>query len=123
VVTFHLDPGARAKAGDLVNAVQKYVMQFEFGPITLAEDQDFDNQILTKALVDPKGRLTATALLPLTVPQHHAAFVNVPEMMESNPIGFMFVFDPKAGLPIRLLQFKSDFNGAQLKQFVAQNCH
>ena len=123
VATFHLDPGARAKAGDLVTAVQKYVVQFEFGPITLDEDQTFDNQVLTKALVDPKGRLTATALLPLTVPQHHAAFVNVPEMMQSNPIGFMFVFDPKAGLPMRLLQFKSDFNGEQLKQFVAQNCH
>ena len=109
LVTVSLDPGPRAKADEVVSAVQGYVLELGSDWITLPS-----RSIAQKAVVaQPSKRLTAT--LEFTERQI--------EMLAGNThIGFAFMFDPNAKLPLRLLQFESDLDSAKLKDFVA-TCH
>jgi hypothetical protein len=106
VATFHLDPGIRAKAEDVAKAVQKYVLQIDDYPIPLGT-----SVVLVGATAD-KGRLAATINFPLK-------WLTFPEITGSGHLGFLFVFDPNAKLPMRLLQFESNFDGAALTKFAA----
>jgi hypothetical protein len=108
--TIHLEPGPRGKSGDIAPAVQRYIAAFDEILLPVADDA-----IINKASVDLKGRLSTSIQIP-------AKWLTLPEIVSSTHIGFAFLFDPKAQLPMRLLQFKSDFNEAQLSKLV-KGCH
>jgi hypothetical protein len=106
---FFLDPGVRAKAQDVVGAVQGYVVELsgQFVPLSLSAKQ-------APATV-AGSRLTTT----LTFSQNLVTDLtsgNVPD------IGLAILFDPNAKLPMRLLKFEAELDGALLKQFAA-TCH
>jgi len=108
-VAFSLDPGARAKAEDLVGAVQTYVLELDDDWLTLT------GPAIAKpaAVTGPANRLTAV----INVSQRGLA-----TLASATYIGFAFMFDPAAKLPLRLLNFESDLNVGKLKQFAA-TCH
>jgi hypothetical protein len=108
VVTFSVDPGVRAKAQDLMSHVQQYVIEEgdQLLPLTFLPAQD-------PPVVDGSGRLTVKIGL----------FQSTVDEFENTPyLGFAMIFDPKAKLPLRVLQFDSDLNDTLLKQF-AGTCH
>ena len=105
--TFSLDPGVRAKAQDLVGNVQAYVLELSgvFVPLVFSAKH-------TPATV-AANRLTAT----LEFNQGEVA------ALETFPnIGLAFIFNSSANLPMRMLKFQSNLDGALLKQF-ASTCH
>jgi hypothetical protein len=108
IVTFSVDPGVRAKAQDLMSHVQQYVIEEgdQLLPLTFLPAQD-------PPVVDGSGRLTVKIGL----------FQSTVDEFENTPyLGFAMIFDPKAKLPLRVLQFDSDLNDTLLKQF-AGTCH
>ena len=103
-----LDPGERAKAQDVVGAVQSYVLELGSAWEALAE-----SAVAQKIAVDSSNHLSFT--------------VNVSKnglsTLETAPnIGFAIMFDPAAKLQLRLLQFEATLDAAKLKQFAA-TCH
>jgi hypothetical protein len=108
-IAFSLDPGARAKAQDLVGAVASYVLELDDGWTELS------GPVIAKpaAVMEPGGRLTAV----INVSQRGLA-----TLAGATYIGFAFMFDPAANLPLRLLNFESSLDAAKLKQFAA-TCH
>jgi hypothetical protein len=108
-IAFSLDPGTRAKAQDVVGAVQSYVLELDDAWTTLP------NQAIAKpaAVSGPANSLTAV----LNVSQNGLATLE-----GASYIGFAFMFDPAAKLPLRLLNFESNLDAAKLKQFAA-TCH
>jgi hypothetical protein len=106
--TFHLDPGTRAKAEDIAPAVTKYAVEFDEGSVAPVPD----NLVLVKA-----AALDGHVVTTLQFPQN---WLSNSDMMGSSHIGFAvggLSTTPK--LPMHLLQFESDFDGAQLKKFAA----
>ena len=105
---FAIDPGTRAKAQDLVGAVQQYVVEQgdQLLPLIFVP-------MKTPPTVDAANRLTTE----LTITKD-----GVTQLEASPYIGIAVLFDPKAKLPLRLLQFASDLNGTLLKQYAA-TCH
>jgi hypothetical protein len=104
---FFLDPGTRAKAQDLVGAVQGFV---------LLQSGVFVTSIIPahQPPVVSSNRLRVT----LTIPQGLLA------SLESQPnIGIAFLINPAAKLPMRLLKFESVLDGALLKQYAATCPH
>src|SRR4029077_9708750 len=106
VATFHLDPGIRAKADDIAKTVQKYVLQIDDDAIPL------DASIIMVNATSDNGRLAATIKFP-------AKWLTISDLVGSKHLGFLFVLDPNAQLPMRFLQFESDFDGAAVKKFAA----
>jgi hypothetical protein len=108
-IAFSLDPGGRAKAQDLVGAVQSYVLELDDSYTTLS------GPVIAKpaAVAGPANRLTAT----INVSQRGLA-----ALASATYIGFAFMFDTAAKLPLRLLNFESELNATKLKQFAA-TCH
>jgi hypothetical protein len=107
-LTVFLDPGGRATLQSLPAAVQHYALELDGGTAVV------DNLVAERAAVSSAGdRLTATINVPKGV---FAA------LEQSKHIGFAFVFKTSASLPIRLLQFESDLDVTQLKNFQAA-CH
>lgn len=108
-IAFSLDPGARAKAQELVGAVQSYVLELDDDWLTLT------GSAIAKpaAVAGSANRLTAV----INVSQR-----GLTTLAGATYIGFAFMFDPAAKLPLRLLNFESDLNVAKLKQFAA-TCH
>jgi hypothetical protein len=106
---FYLDPGVRAKAQDVVGAVQEYVLVLsgQFEPLSLSAKQA-PAQVVGTQLVKSVS-LSGTLLQNLENG-------NYPD------IGFAFIFDPAAKLPMRLLKFEAVLDSAMLKQFAA-TCH
>jgi len=105
-MAFSLDPGVRAKAQDLVGAVQSYVLEVGAGWLALADTTVAQHASVTGAA----NRLSAT----MNVSQSMLATLE-----NSAYIGFAFMFDPNAKLPLRVLEFQADLDGAKLKQFAA----
>jgi hypothetical protein len=91
--TIALDPGVRAKAQDLVGAVQAYglVLSGNFVPVKLSAKQAQPTVV--------SGRLTTT----LNVPQGL-----VDALRDIPAVGLAFMFDPAAKLPMRLLRFEAN---------------
>jgi hypothetical protein len=108
-IAFSLDPGARAKAQDVVGAVQTYVLELDDGWTTLS------GPTIAKpaAVTGPANRLTAV----INVSQN-----GITTLAGATYIGFAFMFDPAAKLPLRLLNFESTLDDAKLKAFAA-TCH
>ncbi|MBV9860665.1 MAG: hypothetical protein JO267_00800 [Alphaproteobacteria bacterium] len=107
-MTFFLDPGSRADLQTLVAAVRGYVLEFD------GESIGVDPLIAYPAVI-PSGTkwLAATVNIPADL---------LAALEQSAHIGFAFIFDANANLPIRLLQFVSDLDVGQLKSFRA-TCH
>jgi hypothetical protein len=109
IADFFLDPGDRAKAENLVGAVQEYalVLSGQFVPLSLSAKQ---------APAQVQGSQLAKSLsLSGTLLQN----------LESGlypDIGLAFIFDPAAKLPMRLLKFEASLDSTMLKQFAA-SCH
>jgi hypothetical protein len=104
---FFLDLGSRAKAQDLVGAVQGYV---------LLQSGEFVTSIIPahQPPAVSANRLSVT----LTIPQGLLA------SLENQPnIGIAFLIDPAKKLPMRLLKFESGLDGALLKQYTATCPH
>lgn len=108
-IAFSLDTGTRAKAQDVVGAVQSYVLELDDSWATLSGSAIAQ----PAAVTGPANRLTAT----INVSKNGLATLE-----GASYIGFAFMFDPAAKLPLRLLNFESDLNVAKLKQFAA-TCH
>jgi hypothetical protein len=108
-IAFSLDPGARAKAQDVVNAVQSYVLELDDGWTTLSAP----TLAQPASVTGPANRLTAAIYVSKNGLATLASVAN---------IGFAFMFDPNAKLPLRLLNFESTLDAAKLKQF-AVTCH
>jgi hypothetical protein len=108
-IAFSLDAGSRAKAQDVVGAVQSYVLELDDSWTTLS------GPALARpaSVTGPANRLTAT----INVSKNGLA-----TLAGASYIGFAFMFDPAAKLPLRLLNFESDLDAAKLKQFAA-TCH
>jgi len=109
IADFFLDPGVRAKAENLVGAVQEYalVLSGQFVPLRLSAKQA-PAQVQGNQLVKSLS-LTGTLLQNLESG-------NYPD------IGLAFIFDPAAKLPMRLLKFEATLDSTLLKQFAA-SCH
>ncbi len=109
IADFYLDPGVRAKAQDVVAAVQEYVLVLsgKFVPLSLSAKQA-PAQVVGTRLV--KSLSLNGALL------QNLENGNYPD------IGLAFIFDAAAKLPLRLLKFEAELNSAMLKQFAA-TCH
>jgi len=103
---FFLDPGPRAKAQDVANAVKAIDLQLSglFVPLSLSAKPG-DIKVVSNRLV---AGLTFKASL-------------VPLIEKSPQIGIAFTFDPAAKLPMRLLKFEADLNTALLTRF-AKTC-
>lgn len=108
-VAFSLDPGPRAKAQDVVGAVQSYVLELGSAWMTLAASAIAQ----PAAVTGPANRLTAV----INVSQNGLATLE-----NAYFIGFAFMFDPAAKLPLSLLNFEASLDAAKLKQFAA-TCH
>jgi len=108
-IWFSIDPGTRAKAPELVDAVQSYVLELDDGWTTLS------GPVIAKtaAITGPENRLTVA----INVSKQGLAALTTAKY-----IGFAFTFDPAAKLPLHVLNFESDLNAAKLKQFAA-TCH
>jgi hypothetical protein len=109
IADFFLDPGDRAKAENLVGAVQEYalVLSGQFIPLKLSAKQapaQVQGTHLAKSLT-----LTGTLVQNL-------------ESGVYPDIGLAFIFDPAAKLPMRLLKFEASLDSTLLKQFAA-SCH
>jgi len=104
--TFHVNPGNRGVADDLVKAVQKYYLLMDTDdPIELQAS------LLTKAAA-VNGRLATTVKLS-------GNLADKTDLMKSTHLGFALTFDPAAKLPMQLLQFNSDFDAKQVQKFAA----
>jgi len=109
LMSFALDPGARAKAQDVVGAVQEYVFETDddWEPVP-------DSDVAQRATVmGPANRLTAAV-------EFGQSALNY--LSNVKHVGFAFMLDPAAKLPVRLLQFQGDLDGAKLKSYAA-TCH
>jgi hypothetical protein len=107
-LTVFLDSGGRATLQSLPAAVQHYALELDGGTAMV------DNLVADRAAVSSAGdRLTAT----ITIRKSLFAALE-----QSKHIGFAFVFSTSASLPVRLLQFESDLDVTQLKNFQAA-CH
>jgi hypothetical protein len=109
IADFYLDPGVRAKAQDVVGAVQEYVLELSghFVPLSQSAKQ---------APAHVSGtRLAKSLSLSGTLVQNLESG-NYPN------IGLVFIFDPTAKLPMRLLKFEANLDSPLLKQF-AGTCH
>jgi len=106
IADFFLDPGDRAKAENLVGAVQEYalVLSGEFIPLRLSAKQA-PAQVQGTQLVKSLS-LTGSLLQNL-------------ENGIYPDIGLAFIFDPAAKLPMRLLKFEASLDSTLLKQFAA----
>ena len=110
-LTFFVDPGGRADVTTLANAVESYALELDQGTATIPGDA-----VAGKASVSSASkRLSAS--------------INVPgdmftEISQSAHLGFAFIFKANATpkLPLRVLQFESTLNAAQLKNFRG-TCH
>ena len=108
-IAFSLDPGARAKAQDVVHAVQSYVLELDDGWTTLSAP----TLAQPASVTGTANRLTAVI---------NVSKSGVATLASAANIGFAFMFDPNAKLPLRLLNFESTLDAAKLKQFAA-TCH
>jgi hypothetical protein len=108
---FALEPGVRGDAADLVKAVKRYVIELDDGSVVVP-----DTAIVQAAYVAATKNHTRLAA-KIRVSQKFAEALE-----QSGHIGFAFVFDPAAKLPLQLAQFEAELNGAQLKKFAA-TCH
>jgi len=99
--------GTRAKAQDLVAAVQGYV---------LLQSGVFVTSIIPAH--QPPAVYANRLSVSLTIPQTLLA------SLESQPnIGIAYLIDPAKKLPMRLLKFESGLDGALLKQYAAACPH
>ena len=105
-IWFSVDPGTRAKAPDLVDAVQSYVLELDDGWTTLS------GPVIAKAasITGPENRLTAAI---------NVSKRGLTTLATAKYIGFAFLFDPAKNLPLHVLNIESDLNAAKLKQFAA----
>jgi hypothetical protein len=104
---FYLDLGSRAKAQDLVAAVQGYV---------LLQSGVFVTSIIPAH--QPPAVYANRMSVTLTIPPSLLA------SLETQPnIGIAFLINPAAKLPMRLLKFESGLDGALLKQYAAACPH
>jgi hypothetical protein len=108
---FALEPGGRGDAADLVKAVKRYVIELDDGSVVVP-----DTALVQPAYVAATKNHTRLAA-KIRVSQKFAEALE-----QSGHIGFAFLFDPAAKLPLRLAQFEADLNGTQLKKFAA-TCH
>jgi hypothetical protein len=107
LMKFSLDPGPRAKAQDVVGAVQSYVLALGSEWATLPA------ALITQPASVAGDRLSAT----ISFNQSQLTSIE-----SAAYLGFTFMFDPNAKLPLRLLQFEADLDSDKLKQFAA-TCH
>ncbi|MBV8889946.1 MAG: hypothetical protein JO267_11340 [Alphaproteobacteria bacterium] len=103
-LAFSLDPGPRGDAATLANAVAGYALELDQGTVSPPS-----TVIAEKAAADG-NRLVVRINAPASL---------MKAMQESAHIGFAFMFDPQAKLPMRLLQFEADISQSQLKSYLA----
>lgn len=110
IATFSLDPGVRAKAQDLLGAVEGYSIELsgDVEPISLTAKQAPPAQVVGNHLV-------------LTLPLDQTIVANLTkyDLPDSGVVAFLF--NPTA-MPMRLLMFEASLDSALFKQFVA-TCH
>ena len=58
-----------------------------------------------------RERLVTTVTIP-------TKWLTLPDLVGSKHMGFLFIFDPDAKLPLRLLEFESDFDGSALQKIL-----
>jgi hypothetical protein len=107
-LTFYLEPGSRTAVDKLPGAVEHYALELDQGTLVA------DDLITSPAAISSKSkRLTATVTISRKL---------LTALEGSDHIGFAFVFKKSADFPIRILQFESDLDTAQLKNFQS-TCH
>jgi hypothetical protein len=108
---FALELGGRGNADGLVKAVKQYVLELDDGSIVVP-----DSAVVQPATVATTSKHTRLAA-KIRVSQKFADALE-----QSKHIGFAFLFDTAANLPLRLAQFEADLNTTLLKKFAA-TCH
>lgn len=107
-LTFYLDPGSRVAVDALPAAVQHYSLQLDQGTVLA------DKLVASAAAVSANTkRLSATINVPAKL---------LATLEGSTHIGFAYIFNTSANLPIRLLEFEADLDATQLKNFQS-TCH
>jgi hypothetical protein len=107
IADFYIELGTRAKAQDLVGAVQSYLVEesgrYVMSPIPAkgSPPSAYGTNQLFKSLTLGQG--TVAPLLDGTAPY----------------IGVAFLIDPAAKLPMRVLKFEATVNATLLKQFMS----
>lgn len=107
---FKVEPGARGAAEVLVKAVEKYVLELDGGAIAVPKEA-----IVKPAYVDTSYRTRIGTRLRVSRP-----FLSA--VMQSQHIGFAYILNKAANVPLRLVQFEGALNAKALKRFAA-TCH
>ncbi|MGH7094827.1 MAG: hypothetical protein ACREFB_14995, partial [Stellaceae bacterium] len=109
-VDFKIEPGGRGAAAVLVKSVQQYILELDAGAVIIPKDA-----LVKPAYVDTSYRTRVGARIRVS-----RQFLGA--MLESNHIGFAYIFSKTANVPLRLIQFEGGLNDKLLRRFAA-TCH
>lgn len=104
---FKIEPGERGAAETLIKAVDKYVLELDGGAIVVPKDA-----LVKAAYVDTSYHTRIGSRIRVSRPFLAA-------VMQSSHIGFAYILNKTANVPLRLVQFEGGLNAKVLKRFAA----